>query len=304
MINKKIGLTALLNESQLDKLLNSYNDNSPFFVKKMSIHINEIIKLNFLDGLDELLASWSKNVFAHLPDVNDEANSIEVSAEDAAKLFKTGLGLRFSDVNKKSQVLEEWLKDIQNQFGFSQLTNSRCIAYATPKNKGNAAHFDQNYNIVLQLTGKKKWWIAENNTVYNPLTRHTLNTPTDPELQSYTFEDWPESMPNDAQEFELGPGSLLFVPRGAWHQTLASEDSLALNFTFSAPTYLDTLSAALRGRLAQSPKWRDTIDGLNSEEGFIKCSETFNELLEELKVDVQSWEAMGILGATEFSQEE
>ena len=303
MKTEMLGLSALLEANQLDGLRESYNDDSPFFVKNLTTHFNDLVGLDFLNGLESLLRSWPKKVYAHLPDVNDELNSIEVTPEDAAKLFKTGLGLRFSEVNKKSEILEDWLKQIQHEFGFSQLTYSRCIAYATPKNKGNAAHFDQNYNIVLQLTGKKKWWVADNTTVMNPLTRHTLNSETDPELASYTHQEWPLDMPEDAEEFELGPGSLLFVPRGAWHKTLASEDSLALNFTFSAPTYLDSLSAALRGRLAQSPLWRETIDGLNSEQGFINSAQKFNELIEELKIDVQTWDAMGILGATEFTEE-
>jgi 50S ribosomal protein L16 3-hydroxylase len=59
------------------------------------------------------------------------------------------------------------------------LTYVRNLVYATPAGKGNAPHFDQNFNFVLQLEGTKKWWLAKNKTINNPMTRHVIGQPTD-----------------------------------------------------------------------------------------------------------------------------
>lgn len=70
--------------------------------------------------------------------------------------------------------LQEFLQGLRKDLGLSALTYGRCLIYATPDGKGTATHFDQNINFVLQVHGTKKWKIAPNFEVPNPLTRHTL----------------------------------------------------------------------------------------------------------------------------------
>ena len=101
----------------------------------------------------------------------------------------------------------------------------------------------------------------------------------------------PERMPADSRSIVLEPGSLLFVPRGVWHSTHASSDALSLNFTYSAPTWIDLLMAALRSRLAQASEWRETAIPASAHE--------LDALLRELADDVPHWNASDILAATE-----
>jgi 50S ribosomal protein L16 3-hydroxylase len=100
-----------------------------------------------------------------------------------------------------------------------------------------------------------------------------------------------EGVPADAREIVLAPGSLLFVPRGVWHATRATTDALSLNFTFTAPTWLDLMTAALRSRLALSPAWRETAAPA--------ATATFEALVRELAEDAATWTAADILAATE-----
>jgi len=81
------------------------------------------------------------------------------------------------------------------------------------------------------------------------------------------------------------------VPRGMWHATHATTDALALNFTFSPPTWIDLFTAAIRGRLAASRDWRETAAP--------RSAATFEALLRELADDAQHWSAAEILAATE-----
>jgi 50S ribosomal protein L16 3-hydroxylase len=126
------------------------------------------------------------------------------------------------------------------------------------------------------------------------MTRHTIGQPVDTELQSYARLPMPDEMPADQTEIVLGPGSCLFVPRGMWHATHATTDALALNFTFSPPTWIDVFTAALRSRLALSSAWRETAEP--------RSVATFDGLLRELAEDAASWAAEDILAATESQQ--
>ena len=129
-----------------------------------------------------------------------------------------------------------------------------------------------------------------------------MGLPMDPELESYSQAPMPTQMPAGSDEFILKPGSLLFVPRGSWHTTEAKSDALSLNFTFSAPTWIDIFSAALRRRLAQSSEWRETADGFFDEEGFSKAALKFDGLLAELTYEMPTWRAAQLLAATEMRQ--
>lgn len=106
-------------------------------------------------------------------------------------------------------------------------------------------------------------------------------------------------MPSDAQTFELKPGSLLFVPRGYWHSTLADGDSLALNFTYTAPAWIDLFMSALRSRLLQSELWRETANGVGDPAQRSLCEAKLGVLLSELIDDLPHWRARDILDATE-----
>ena len=276
-----------------------YQKNIPFVRHDLGHKLQELINIPILASLEALLSSWPALIQAHLPDVRDEISSIDTTPKDADKLFKNGMGLLFNEAQKYSPVLEEWLEKIRKDLGLSSLTFSRCLIYATPDGKGTAPHFDQNINFVLQIHGTKKWTMAPNEHVTHPLTRHTMGQDTDPELSSYLEAPMPTQMPENTLEFELKPGSLLFVPRGYWHATEAQGEALALNFTFTAPTWIDLFSAALRGRLIQSPEWRETAEGVSDPTRSDEVTQKFDELLAMLTHDLPHWQAQDILGATE-----
>ena len=295
----KTGLSALIHPYTLTEFFSHYEKGEPFVIHHKDEHIDVLKSLPFLQSLETLINSWPHTIQAHLPDARDEISSIDITTKDALKLFNNGMGLLFNEAHTISPVLADWLEQIKLELGLSMLTYGRCLIYATPDGKGTAAHFDQNINFVLQIHGTKIWNMAKNDFVENPLTRHTIGQMPDPELMSYLQEPMPEEMPGSAKSYELKPGSLLFVPRGYWHATEAQGDALALNFTFTAPTWLDLFTAALRGRLAQSPEWRATADGVGSSEQREEAEAKFNLLLQDLVKDLPQWRAGDILEATD-----
>ncbi len=294
----KTGLAALIYPQSLNNFRELYERNEPCLFRANEF-TNVLRELPILSSLESLLNSWPLPIEAHLPDVRDESSAINATASDAAKLYTNGMGLLFNEAHLISPLLHDWLEQIRQDLQLSALTQSRCLIYATPDSKGTAAHFDQNINFVVQITGTKVWSMSPNRHVENPLTRHTMGTIPDPEMMSYLDQRLPERMPEDAKSFELNPGSVLFVPRGYWHSTEASGDALALNFTFTAPSWLDLFSAALRSRLAMSADWRATADGVANSDDRVQAGKRFNDLLQSLVKDLPEWRAEDILEATE-----
>ena len=295
----KQALESLIHPYSKSEFFGHYEGDTPFVVHDLGESIRELTELPFLESLKDLLASWPNKVDAYLTGIADEANSKEITAAEAPEQFENGAGLIFNDVNTISSLLEEWLESLRYELGLSALTYRRSLVYAIPAGKGTAPHFDQNINFVLQIHGTKLWWVAGNEYVKRPMSRHTIGLPIDPELESYAEKAMPERFPDNAEKFVLKPGSLLFVPRGAWHKTEAITDALSLNFTFSAPTWIDILAAALRGRLALSSEWRATAIMLTAREGAPEATEKLNALLAELTRDVPNWNAADILEVTE-----
>ena len=296
----KTALSALMGSKSTNDFLKSYLANESFVIHGLKEDIKELTALPFLDSLEALLNSWPGVIQAHLPDVKDEASSIDTNPRDAQKLFENGMGLLFNHAESISPLLQKWLYQLRKDIGLSALTDSRCLIYATPKGGGTAPHFDQNINFVLQISGSKNWWITPNDDVANPLTRHTMGQPVDPELGSYLEAPLPVSMPKNVSPIMLKAGSLLFVPRGSWHWTEAESDALSLNFTFSAPSWIDLFTAALRGRLAQSPDWRETANGVSDPIRLAIAEEKLDFLLQDLINDLPNWRASDILNATEY----
>lgn len=285
-------LEAIIEPMSEMEFLENYLSNKPVITHGILKNLKELTELPFLSSLDSLFDSWPALVTAYLPGIADEGNSKKVTATEAKKLFQEGRGLCFDDANNFSTLLQQWPEEIRAQLDLSELTYSRSLIYAIKQGRGTAPHFDQNINFVIQISGTKKWWVAPNEHVDNPLVRHTIGLDIDPELASYTNKEMPESFPENGTEYTLEPGSMLFVPRGSWHMTEAITDAVSLNFTFTAPTWMDILMTALRGRLAQSPDWRETAH--------LYDDEKLDFLLRELAQDIPHWKATDILSVTEM----
>lgn len=295
----KTGLAELIHPLSTEDFFAKYEANEPVLVHHDPSSLKELMALPFLASLEDMLKSWPSPVQAHLPDLRDESSSIDATPADAAKLFKNGMGLLFNEVQKISPLLKQRLEVLRQDLGLSALTYGRCLVYATPDGKGTAPHFDQNINFVVQIHGTKTWRLAPNTHVANPMTRHTMGSEPDAELDGYLENELPTEMPHDAQTVVLKPGSVLFVPRGYWHSTEAQSEALALNFTFTAPTWIDLFTTALRSRLSLSPEWRATATGVADPENRDAAEAYLETLLAMVVEDLPHWQADDILNATE-----
>jgi mannose-6-phosphate isomerase-like protein (cupin superfamily) len=91
-------------------------------------------------------------------------------------------------------------------------------------------HYDDNDNIVIQLSGRKRWLIS-----------------SDPPSLHNAWRDVAEEavVLGDHRTIDLEPGSLLYIPRGTPHTVLAQSESLHLAITFTPVTLREVMIAAL-----------------------------------------------------------
>ncbi len=250
--------------------------------------------------LDLLLASYPDKVRVALPDKRDEHSSLQVPAEEAAALHAEGMALIFNAVERFLPPVQFWLEALRIELGLPLKCEPRSIIYVSPAGSGNSPHFDANANFVVQICGTKRWQIAPNTDVIHPTDRWAMNQEDLPEeLEGYVHSPLPTQMPADAQTFELVAGSVLFVPRGYWHQTQTDEETLALNFTFGQPSWADLMLSALRARLLKDPAWRELANGLRAPQPLRAeaCKVQLAKMLAQLQHEVAALEPAEVADA-------
>ncbi|MDY0747675.1 cupin domain-containing protein [Paucibacter sp. R3-3] len=183
------------------------------------------------------------------------------SAAHPAHLFAMGLTVYLHDLTPWFAELPALLLQMEQQLLLPK-GSARITAFASPQGDGLPAHFDGEDVISIQLQGRKRFRVAPVAGLPAPLGPQfgPGMLPAD-ELYPQCPEGFPNDIPADAEVITMRPGSILFLPRGIWHQTLALEDSLSLSLVLRTPTLADALLRELRPLLLADPAWRRPLHG-------------------------------------------
>ena len=139
--------------------------------------------------------------------------------------------------------------------------------FCSERDSGVAMHSDYDVNFAMLVRGEKHWRLAPNETLENqPGICIAGNKQPHPDVRKLTRGvDVPAAMPEDHVKLTMGPGGVLFLPRGWWHDTHAVGECLQINFVMKGPQYADLAVAALRGVLLADASWRQFAYGLADE---------------------------------------
>jgi 50S ribosomal protein L16 3-hydroxylase len=224
-----------------------------------------LASLASLSDLGSLVEVFKDPVMVILPEERDESSAIKVDGLAALSHYRDGLALCFESVDKFIPEVQVWLQGIRQELGLPSATFARALVYAAKPGAGNKPHYDANANIVVQLRGTKRWTIAPNRHIVHPIDRWTMTSEYLPPEPREDDGPMPRKMPDGAQVIDLTPGSVMLLPRGFWHATeVSSDDTLALNFTYSQPTWAEVMTASLLNRLHRDSSFRALADGLES----------------------------------------
>ena len=309
----KLGLAELISPLSLNDFFSHHWPLQPLFIPPTKNKLETLFQLPQLQGLEKIVEARRLKVRACLPDFDDEYSSILLEPQDALKAYNNNMTLVFDSMQMQDAFIAKMLKNIREDLGLitggaeNNLCKARSIAYATPAGGRTSLHFDANVNFVIQISGSKKWRLAPNQSVTHPTERFTAGALEMSAALEKQFHDYIiEEMPEDCQEILMEPGCVLFVPRGYWHETSTTEDSLSLNFTFSQPTWADVFTKSLQEVLLTSSDWRELADGLegHDEDRKQKAIQRFEVLVKELAQQIPGLSGVELLAQGGFVERE
>ena len=136
-------------------------------------------------------------------------------------------------------------------------------------------HYDKSENIVVQLEGRKRWYISTEPAGLQNNWMH-VGEPV-PSIEHHRVVD-------------VGPGDLLYIPRGTPHTVESTTDSLHLAIVFQPLTAREAIIAALDALSDNDRSFRETAVTRASEVDFGKLSAQVTDGIRRLLEHAQSEE--------------
>lgn len=246
------------------KILSSAGKNSnSFFVEHENIEIVREVGGEIADyEPSDLLSRYGNFVMVvGQPKFDDQTGILDrwlTTHDEGLSHLEGGAALELDFAQIAFPHLEYFINTVRTALSLPEGASVKAILYLARGGGGFPPHFDAYANLILQLRGRKRWWINDTHPVVDPTEHYDLaQYPAVPEeLALYCRDQLKPDLPRGTREVVLEAGSIMYLPRGVWHATESSEETLALNFTMGQPGRLDLLLAALRQRLVAHPEAR------------------------------------------------
>lgn len=203
-----------------------------------------------------------------------------VPASAALDFYEAKASLYF-DLSRNIPEVASWIATLAESLG-QRRSAVRVSMFVSPGGGATECHFDSNENFTVQLRGHKRWKMAPNSTVTNPMDRFTITGDMQASMALY----WKSEMPVNLELNEIAdlvPGSMLYVPRGYWHTVEALEPSVSLNFCIRPESWISFFLPLLERRLLAEKEWRESATGIRgTEEEKMAARAVLTRLLDSL----------------------
>jgi 50S ribosomal protein L16 3-hydroxylase len=232
-----------------------------YFPQRLLVSHGPLRRFSRLLALDELkdaesaaracrsyVRVWSRGVDVHVDGV------------EAMDCYRAGMTLYMTGIGRCIPAVQRFVRDVATDLG---IPAEQCGAdlIASRAGAGAPMHFDSDDGFNIQLRGRKRWRTAPNRWVAHPLVSYGVGYPDiGRQLSANANGPMPERMPASSRTHHVRPGSVVYLPRGTWHETqvVGREDSLALVVNLSVPSWADLVLDALRRRLVSRARFRET----------------------------------------------
>ena len=171
-------------------------------------------KINFTDYSSPSLDTNGQNL---RPDVNKVQN-----------LVSRGASIILNDIQKHNLNLLKFVDELQ------KVTNGRCQAnlyFSMASHQAFGPHFDLHDVFAVHFEGEKVW------NIYQNIEKSPINHP----VFKLSGEERKKRAGKIIEQVTLKPGDLLYIPRGQYHDALASQNG-ALHIAFGL-TYFKSIDA-------------------------------------------------------------
>ncbi|GAA2911845.1 hypothetical protein GCM10010517_78430 [Streptosporangium fragile] len=187
---------------------------------------------------------------------------VAVEAADVADHLRRGASICVEPIERAAPRVASLAARLRSELGHHGDAGVKC--YLSPHGYGFNTHFDAHVVTTLQLDGHKRWRVSRAPGVPFPLgnafadaegnVRYIGRAPS-------SVRPWerPEIAEEEFAEILLGPGDVLCLPAGTWHNAKAVGHSLAVNIAFAPADVLKLLTDAVRSRLQEREVWRSGL---------------------------------------------
>ncbi len=199
-----------------------------------------------------------------VPEVNVTRADAEITAADfaygngfvdpvaATRLFADGATIILSNLQERLPKLADFCRALEKVFSARVQTN----IYLTPAHsQGFKAHYDGHDVLVLQIEGTKEWRIYD--------------TPVALPLADQGFDPHDVPIGDETDRFVLGPGDMVYVPRGLTHDAV-STDQTSLHITTGLMTrsWADLMVEVVRMLAHDDVAFREALPPGFTNEGY------------------------------------
>ncbi len=211
-----------------------------------------------LRDVDALTALHARQWLVQSARFKNRFGNVPVAGSAAAEFFHTGHTIYAVEPEFRSAPFLRWLAALERDLALSAGLILPSVFLSKP-GPGSRMHFDAQESFVVQVRGRKRWWLAPNEGVQFPAENYIAGDAVPGSLAVQLDRPLADRMPHDAVSVVLEPGSIMFVPRGTWHATETLEESWHLDLMLPLPTWGDTVAARLAEHFHASAHWREPM---------------------------------------------
>jgi len=160
--------------------------------------------------------------------------------DDVLTRVREGHTLVLRDVDSLWKPLSEFTGSLWHDLGEQVSAN---LYHSQPGIRGFKPHYDTHDVFVLQISGDKIWRLYQRNLPYPlwDMSEHDTGSAGQCSLETH-----------------LGQGSVLYIPRGYWHEALASSESLHITVGLHPDTGISFLTWVV-DQLRVNPLFRKAL---------------------------------------------
>ena len=248
-----------------------------------------------LDILDEILSKtniWNNNNFIMMLDQkkinfsNYSSPSLDINGQNyrpdvnkVQSLVSRGASIILNDIQKHNLNLLKFVDDLQ------KLTNGRCqgnLYFSMASHQAFGPHFDLHDVFAIHFEGEKVWNIYEN------IEKSPINHP----VFKLSGDERRKRAGKIVEQVTLRPGDLLYIPRGQYHDALASQNG-AIHIAFGLTYFksIDALTSLWQNFILNEFMRSDIKVNSNTDE----LQKVLKKLSEELNDLINSKEALDVV---------
>jgi len=163
------------------------------------------------------------------------------------ELLRRGASLSLKDIETLHPGTFAVCEMLQNELGAKSAANLYC---SWRGHQGFDSHYDRHDVYALQISGEKRW------RIYEGRAEHPIEHPAWHNIPQAEYDRMKGAV---AAELTLKPGDLLYLPRGQFHDALASSDAtIHVTFSCSEPLGVDWLTGLWQAAI-RDPLFREEL---------------------------------------------